>query len=1628
MANILTSELKKFISDSQGRAINSGAEELKPEIDRIKQVIAEMPTTYKQDGLGMLSLVFLHYFINGTDVYITEKDSEDEQLQAFGYTVLNGDIDMAEFGYVSIEELKDNNFELDLYFDIQPLFEVLNKAYPEGIEGGGMSEKAILATREGKIDTAKYYKYLNLAQELNEIGKHKSVTNIVSPTELQNENIDLTTRTDTVAANAPETTASEAIVPQEVQNASNQSVPYEAQSAVCDTLDTVVPSSMKYEMKKALETIDRRVNGIDEYVAQKLGFLATKCSTEEYKSGMQCLCNAFSAEQVDAIAMAIYNIEQKQQACIIGDGTGVGKGRIAAAIILYSIRIGKIPVMLTEKPNLFSDIYRDLINIGADAGIPLFNLKGTKEIFKSRTKAEIDAILQEAESNNEDLDDVRAQLELEDESNKIIKEVFEKNPTYTKDVKAAKKDGKKQIVPFIVNGGGSKTTVKDIDGNILYKGFGGTEFSSILESLRIDRTQYQVILSTYTQFGSAKPTLKKAWLQAIADNAIFILDESHNASGSSQSGEFLRGVLEVSQGATFLSATFAKRPDNMPIYASKTAISKAGLSSEDLVRAVQLGGVALQEILASQLVREGQMIRRERSFDGVEVNFIYLDDSQQLNNPQFNKSQEHRAIVDKVNSIVRDIILFQFYYINPIIETLDKIAKAEGKEAEGRKGTSNAGVDNPPIFNGIFHAISILLFSLKAESVADQAIYRMKQGKKPIIAFSNTMESFLDSLTNDDGSSIQASDYINSDYSVILKKRLQKVLTYTIINEDGSRDHAILDINEQDEDVVSEYKKILDKINATTTGITISPIDAIIKRIEDAGFSVGEVTGRNKSLKLLPNGKAQVKTRLKFTVTDLFRKFNQNEIDCLLINQSGATGASAQSLPNGKVNKIKKENRQIVLPDSLEPRDEVKQRVMIILQPELDINKEVQKRGRINRTGQIYKPIYDYVISDVPAEKRFVMMLKKKLKSLDANTTSNQKQSAKIVESDDFLNKYGDEVVFDYIVQNAENGFNFMIGDPLKIGKGEKGIDEEKIEAAKKQSDIAHRVSGRVAVLSVADQEKFYDEVSAAYEDMVTYYQSTGQYDLEVDNLNLEAETLSRTVALVGSGGNSLFGRNAILERTRINNLRKPFTKVQLQNLLDEAYEVNGVTKTSKEIADTLIADVKKFYKDYIEKQIEIQKEWYKDLRAGVTKEMKYPRKGTAQEKKEYEQKRLEEIKIGEESDIDWVQTRLENRRNVAIELFKFFTVGRPCMFPSYISTEETGEDNLDESRYSKAIFLGFQMSKKSENPYVLSRIKLRFAVAGSIKYVAIPASKGETIHTIKSFTYSSMVDDGGRLIRNWDEVCKESSTDKVMRYIVTGNILAAFGKEEFLNGKLVSYTTDKNTIKKGIVLPDYFNPDKIGRNNGRGGTDYAPIKISVPIAMAAPIIIGYMNSNKTVNQFTSNPALSITWSAYHKKYNINLSGAKADIKSYLEDATLKRMSIEKEWEKVSKAFSLSFESEKIENLLTYLSDEKKIKVEIIKNQLESLNLNLELNYEDDEQKIEPLKVVDEPILHELLDKDEEEAKLYELEQLQQEMDVDSDAKALNEKNISLSEEIRRANVKNKISKLTKILLVDLAD
>jgi hypothetical protein len=69
----------------------------------------------------------------------------------------------------------------------------------------------------------------------------------------------------------------------------------------------------------------------------------------------------------------------------------------------------------------------------------------------------------------------------------------------------------------------------------------------------------------------------------------------------------------------YSSATYAKRPDVMDLYAA-TDMAMAVDNIDDLSEAIARGGVPMQQAVASMLAKAGQYIRRERSFDGINYN------------------------------------------------------------------------------------------------------------------------------------------------------------------------------------------------------------------------------------------------------------------------------------------------------------------------------------------------------------------------------------------------------------------------------------------------------------------------------------------------------------------------------------------------------------------------------------------------------------------------------------------------------------------------------------------------------------------------------------------------------------------------------------------------------------------------------------------------------------------------------------------------------------------------------------------------------------------------------------------------------------------------------------------------
>lgn len=89
--------------------------------------LATIPRLYETENVPLKEkMIHLHFFLGGCDWYIAEYDGEDT---FFGYAILNGDTQNAEWGYISFTELKEikigaTEIDADLYWKPRKASEV----------------------------------------------------------------------------------------------------------------------------------------------------------------------------------------------------------------------------------------------------------------------------------------------------------------------------------------------------------------------------------------------------------------------------------------------------------------------------------------------------------------------------------------------------------------------------------------------------------------------------------------------------------------------------------------------------------------------------------------------------------------------------------------------------------------------------------------------------------------------------------------------------------------------------------------------------------------------------------------------------------------------------------------------------------------------------------------------------------------------------------------------------------------------------------------------------------------------------------------------------------------------------------------------------------------------------------------------------------------------------------------------------------------------------------------------------------------------------------------------------------------------------------------------------------------
>jgi hypothetical protein len=1061
-----------------------------------------------------------------------------------------------------------------------------------------------------------------------------------------------------------------------------------------------LPRAQSQHAYTALENLEAQVGNIDEFVAKELGY----ASVEQMAKGL-------AGYQIDALGLAI-QANKLGKGFIIGDDTGVGKGRTAAAMIVWAKKQGKVPIFVTLSDSLYTAMYADLINIG----------HGDIKIGMTNAKAE------------------------------IIKDVGE---------------GKTELV--------FKNKVGD-----------DTKLTSYISKNRKLPPDVDVLFTAYSQLnggpGSAARQSAIASLVASGD-AVLIMDEAHNAAGtptekdsmgqnaffmSLLTGENLLGKgEEVPEGwkpppTVYLSATFAKRPDNMPLYIH-TNLRYAADTPEELTALFGKGVKTdvLQQVSSEMLVESGSMIRRERSYEGVKMDFV-IDDK--------NTARDTRE-VDKVTEILRSLV-------NADRAFKEWIKTEGGKDAVVKLGPpgSYMGKVGPTAFNDtkanaftsvVHNYIGSLLLSTKTQTAVDMVVDKLNNNEKVVVGLQSTNGSALEDFVSQNNIK-NGDDIPDFGWQTLIRRAVKSTTKVTLKSATGDKamDQVVyVPYEVMPPTIRAGYENVEKALENFQSDLPAAPIDYIRTELEQKyvwtingktqvgdtppegvkarHLVVKEITGRKNGIDYSGDIPKYV-TLDNPSRTSMISSYQNGEeskagpIDVLIINSAGATGISLHA--------------------SVEAFDQ-RPRHMIVLQPHGDISVFIQLLGRIHRTGQVEWPSFTMLATGIPAERRILAMLRKKLSSLKSNTSGGS--SSTKVEGVDFINMYGDVSTAEYL--NEHPDIQAFLSVPQY---------SDPADAA--GSDLAHKASGTAGLLSSVDQKEFFDSIEASYIAEIDLRNATGTNALERRVLPLEAEIIKENLIEEGLDSSNPFLTDVVMAQFNVDIIGSIPT---VQNIKDDiSLALNG--RTAQEVVNEIETELNSVYIE-VRNQIVLKQQ-------AIDEAIKNP---LATEKD------IEELNK-QKTALDNQFATLNDRKDRTLQaLSDTFAIGNG--FDSFIVN----------SVPSAAVVIGIKVDKarigksKTGNPYSPSNFQI-------IIKRNIPEGRiSPTLATLEGTSIERSYPSRNPPLEDWFSL-KSVTGGRTTRYIALGNILRAAQLFDSSGGEIAKFTlqNSKEAIS-GVVMPSKYVP-----------------------------------------------------------------------------------------------------------------------------------------------------------------------------------------------------------------------------
>lgn len=857
--------------------------------------------------------------------------------------------------------------------------------------------------------------------------------------------------------------------------------PYIAFSKIGEA-STMVPRELQAPMQAFLSDLESVVGPVDQYVQQELSL-----------GGDQTLEASFSPEQVDGIATMVYRVS-RGRSVILGDETGIGKGRALAAMAAWALKQGKNVVFITDRANLFSDLARDLRDINEWGRVRPFVLNSDGHIVDSIGEAGVLAqaaplaLVRQTISDNRSLEDLGANmcfltysqisaeesekatwvknqlsqaLLIVDESHvaagsdsNIATQILEATQVAWGVVYSSATWGKSsenlhiyaRAFPSSVNVATLAQTMRK----------GGEAFSEIFSGMlaregALIRREHDL---SRLEFGVEVDKVNEARNNDVADKIAEVMSAMAFTAGvlrrvvtrtSDLNIQTLKGARDArvaGQSANIFKSRFGT---GGMLYQVNRRVN-AALNADNAVRLALEGfhrgekPVIVFEDTGETFVRQALQAQTVRLANGDEAlpSLVRPPDIRDLLTRMLlglESVRQETVLVEDLPEIEAQLLRQQD---DPETEIEGDGAAAPPVDADGVEAAEAAEAGQPTDAaaeedEGI------------AVSAAGRAVAHPDQGQD-----------------EDPGGDAQGS-------AVRRKRRRMQLVRFV----------DLTDISEEERRAFQEgIDEIRRKIDALPP-IALNAPDEMGRKLREAGLHVGELSGRSFHLLAQEGGLCSVvpRPRSKLHVSATVRAFNAGELDALMINRSAATGLSLHASPRFV---------------------DRRRRLMIEMQIPENPTDRIQLYGRVNRFDQVSFPRIVVASTGIYGELRQIMVQNKKLAELSANVRSSRESHALIKDVPDLLNPLGEEVARQFLQDNPET-LSLLDMSAKDVADGS-------------QVNLATRLTQRVPLLRLTQQRQVYEQLYAMFEDALVRAELSGFNPLKATELDIRAKMGPRRV------------------------------------------------------------------------------------------------------------------------------------------------------------------------------------------------------------------------------------------------------------------------------------------------------------------------------------------------------------------------------------------------------------------------------------------------------------------------------------------------------------------------------------